>query len=300
MKTKSFTIIIVAICLLLPLLLLSTASADTGPKPTVNITVTGLPQSDYTVMFLSDKSNGPWLLLDEYEHYIQSEYREEIYQTALKISPLIDDNEPWQLLLWTQKFENTTTLDVHFGYYPPQNFKLVVYDEVANKVYVSDQCERYAFSSYFDATLTSNDLEIEQGNAPPLIITKNHQPKGEAVNFIVRVIITIAIEFSFALLFKFDKKSYIIILVTNVLTQILLNVGINLFIYNYGLNLLGLIPLLLFAELIIFVIESVVYKTFCNRVNKGKKWIITYAILANLLSFVIGTTVYGIITSLFA
>lgn len=61
------------IALLVPTLSV-TASADTGPKPSVVVNFEGLEQESYSVTLLSDKdSTGPWSKSNEYKTYYGNE-----------------------------------------------------------------------------------------------------------------------------------------------------------------------------------------------------------------------------------
>ena len=117
----------------------------------------------------------------------------------------------------------------------------------------------------------------------------------EILTFMLRLLITLGIELLLALLFKFDKKSFVIIAITNAVTQIGLNIALNLTAYFNGKSVFYIYYYIL-IELLIVVVEAVVYRLLCKRGKDGtKKWIISYAILANVLSFVIGVLLWFLV-----
>lgn len=270
MKKLRILILALTVAICISALLPTVAFADTGPKPFIDITVTNLPQDDYVVMFLSaNKHCGPWQSLQSYEEYI-AELPEYVYTQdddytsyclAKQIQPLLDEGETYYLLLWSKQFDNATELKINYGYYPPKNFKLVIYSQSQNKVWISEPAERYAFASYFSLDIA--DMKLQH----------SYNYGKEIFAFVVRVIVTVAIELGLAFAFRFDKKSLIIIAVTNFVTQLLLNLSLNLFVYNNGNDVLGLIPLLIFGEIIVLLAETITYRITCNRQNRNSRLI---------------------------
>ena len=95
-------------------------SADTGPKPYLDISITNLEKSDYILGLIFFKENhGPHIAYD------------------------IEN-------------KNTTEINIHIGYYPPEDFKVILYDEISDQITISDKYSLYAFASYYktDATLS--------------------------------------------------------------------------------------------------------------------------------------------------
>jgi hypothetical protein len=101
---------------------------------------------------------------------------------------------------------------------------------------------------------------------------------------------TIAIELCIALLFGFrTKKQILVIGLTNIVTQTILNILLNVFNYHQGA--FGFIFNYVWMELVVFVIEGVVYAKLLRRYEtraerKIHPWL--YAFAANILSFAVG------------
>ena len=176
----------------------------------------------------------------------------------------------------------------------PTEFILIIYDKVSNEYYLTEETKTYAFHSYFkydmkDYKNTSITLEKK------IVLEKSYKYGKEILTFMLRLLITLGIELLLALLFKFDKKSFVIIDISNAVTQIGLNIALNITAYFNGKSVFYIYYYIL-IELLIVVVEAVVYRLLCKRGKDGtKKWIISYAILANVLSFVIGVILWFLV-----
>ena len=110
---------------------------------------------------------------------------------------------------------------------------------------------------------------------------------GDAGSFGARIVLTILIEMLVALLFGFrQKKQLLILAVVNIITQIILNVLLNVINYNSGP--LAFTFFYVLFELIVFALEAVLYCTILKRLSEKKKedaYYILYSFVANLISF---------------
>ena len=102
-----------------------------------------------------------------------------------------------------------------------------------------------------------------------------------------RIVLTILIEMLVALLFGFrQKKQLLILAVVNIITQIILNVLLNVINYNSGP--LAFTFFYVLFELIVFALEAVLYCTILKRISEKKKedaYYTLYSFVANLISF---------------
>ena len=119
---------------------------------------------------------------------------------------------------------------------------------------------------------------------------KTYNYKKEIRLLLMRILATIAIELVIAVMFGFTgKKQFLLLAGVNVVTQVILNVLLNVIHYKMGLVMyeFGYI----FFELIVFVIEATIYCKFLGRYGnkeRSNRYYISYAFVANLLSFVAG------------
>ena len=130
------------------------------------------------------------------------------------------------------------------------------------------------------------------------------------------MIITLIIEIGLALLFKYrSKKAIGIIMLTNIFTQLLLDISI--FERSDKSSGIAAAILLLSMEILILIIEIVIYEIFLTEakqritnedgkiVDNSKKRFVKpflYALSANAASFIIGgvvSTIFDIVSSIF-
>lgn len=255
--------------------------ADTAPKPFIEINFKNINQGEYFVTLLSkNKSSGPAIFYDGENYKNVGEYPD-IWE---KFQNYPDD---YYFLQYYKKTDETNKFN--WNYYPPVNFKLLIYFPSLNKFIISEPQSASAFANYYTFDLKKLDLPLTEVNEP-IKITHNKKIGNEIFNFLIRLIFTIVIEIAIALLFKFNSKRQInTILITNLVTQIALNIVLSMIIYLHGYNIY-FIPMLLMIEILIFIVEAVVYSLMFKKylVKKRNKIIPLYVFIANSLSFVLG------------
>ena len=272
---------------LLTLLCCAPASADTGPKPSVSVSFTGLgDELCYATLISETKSTGPWQAWDGTEE--NALYRENLdYATADKEiwETFVNYNDSDGFYFLQQTWQVNETGELYWGYYPPSCFKVLLYFPETGEFAVSDKLERYAFDSYF--TVDAHGVYVEHGVLPA---EKSYDYGPEIVGFLGRVVITVLIELLIALLFAYSEKRQLILLVAvNLVTQIVLNVILNVSDYRWGAW--AALVYYVIGELVVTVIEVVVYGIWLNKLGtrERKKWVpAVYAVTANLVSFIGG------------
>ena len=276
------------ICILLILLLFdsSVAYADMGPKPGIFIDVKGVEYGEeYYMTLLSDvESTGPFSVGNELGAS-QVDYKD-----AYRVFSSLMDKDDYYFLSYIEKLEGEDQFS--WTYYPPNKFKICMYFPDRDLILISDIFERYAFNSYYDLNFKELGIkdQIYYFNNNEINIIKNYDYKGEIFTFILRVVFTIVIEYLIALLFfKPNKYQITLIIKTNIFTQIILNIGLNLILYfnGYLAYLLVLIPL----ELLVFIIEVLIYSRKMNvNLTDGDSEVpvIRYAFIANFVSAFVG------------
>ncbi len=262
-------------------------SADIGPKPSVKIEFIGLEEEEYYVTLLSENdSTGPWSHGNEYYEYMGDE------AVFHKFSEY-EDADGYYFLSYMEECSDDDVFE--WNYYPPQKFKVLIYLPEKDSFIATEQIyERYAFDSYF----TVHVSEIE---ALPIEVEETYDFSMEIVSLIARVILTIGAEILIALLFWYrDKKSLIIIALANVVTQVGLNVLLNVINYNSGQY--AFVFHYVWMEIVVFIIEALIYNKLIGCKNKatGRKyhpW--AYAAVANIVSIIIGIWIARAIPGIF-
>lgn len=265
-------------------------SADTGPKPTMQIAIKNLEQSDYIVGFgMKSEHYGP--------HSAFTPGKETHYGNVDDLILLYNNAtlpDSWYLSDISCAFNNTTNFVVKSGYMWPSDFILIILNKINSKAILSQETTTYAFHSYFTFDMNNYD-----GNAITLdqaiVLEKDYPYWKEILEFFLRLFITLAVELLLAIVFKFTKKSLIIIAITNAVTQIGLNVALNISAYFSGKDPLTILSYAV-IEVGIVLVEAIIYSIFCKRENERTKLpTISYAIAANVLSFAVGMLLWIVI-----
>ena len=124
---------------------------------------------------------------------------------------------------------------------------------------------------------------------------------SEILSLVVRILITIAIELLLALLFGFrSRKEVLFIAIVNVVTQIILNILLN--IINFKSGQAAFVTGYIMLEIAVFAVEAVIYSVLLRKISeKGKPvWkCVVYALAANAASFGAGMCIAHVIPGIF-
>ena len=254
-----------------------TAYADTGPHPSVTITFTELPESVRYATLLSDKeSYGPFRAVES--PGTRSHNEEEYKASAAFFEYAAQDT----FFYWGRVFELEDGR-VYWGYCPPDQFKILLYDTAADSIYASDETDRFAFDSFYRVTIQEDrSLRVDK---------ESHLFKT-ICNVTVRLVNTLLVEILIARVFGYRaKREILIIVIANILTQVFLNW--YLIVDNYHPDTAPWFLLLLLMEPLIFIGEAVAYAK-CLK-SHSKKRSVFYAITANTASLLSGALVNGIL-----
>lgn len=286
---------ILLLMLLLPLTALP-VHADMGPKPSVCVTIQGLEgRSCYATLLSSEMSNGPLHAGKPLEYY--GNMTEQEREAGEKFHSYAQQTGGWYFLpaVWDASQGNFA-----WTYYPPDPFQIALYLPGEDILVISEQCGRYAFDSAF--TVSVSGLEAEPGAIVTGIkAAKSYDYKGELVGLAARIILTIMVEAALAVVFHLrGKKQMLLILGVNIVTQVALNVALNLQVYYNGTMLLFGIFLLM--EAVVTGVEAVLYWAFMPGLEEHssrRHKILAYALSANGLSMVIGWLLARLIPGIF-
>jgi len=272
-------------------------SADTGPKPSVRITFENMgSETCYATLLSKTPSTGPARVWDGTESSIYYDgLSKEIWQAFVEY----EDTDGYYFLqrgwlLYSSKNELAWT------YYPPDNFKILLYYPETNTFITSGICEKYAFDSYFTVNMAGMEIESVKGQ-DALEVKESYDYTWEIISLICRIIITIIIEVVIALIFGFGHKKLLTVIIgTNAITQIVLNVLLNIVNYNRGNQAFLFVYIML--EAVVFVIEAILYSHIFNRLSRrkiSKNKATIYAFVANILSFSGGYMIATLIPGIF-
>ncbi|MBO4358494.1 MAG: hypothetical protein J5796_01695 [Erysipelotrichaceae bacterium] len=260
------TLRILLLVLILMNMSVSRISADMGPKPTVSVTFENAPEGKYFVTLLSKADHyGPWYVADE-ENINQKDGG---YLEACRAFMEYEDADGYYFLNYIDECSDDDSF--RWSYYPPEEFKIAIYDADTGVIHVSEKLEREAFDSYF--TFDCRSLE-----------TKEEVRMGkQLIGFAARMVMTVFAEALIGLCFGYKDKMKTIVIV-NIITQVILNVIMGFLSYYSGaLVWLFIYPIL---ELGVLIIETVIYLIAFKGHKKIKT--IIYAIIANVVTFFLG------------
>ena len=275
-KTASTLLCVLLITFMFPL----TARADMGPKPSVVIDFIGLEGKTYYATLLSSlKSTGPYSALNESNpagaHYQEGDEHYEIFLKFLDYH----DADGYCFLQFFQ--DCTQTHQFSWTYYPPEVFKILLYFPETDSFIVSDTSYAcYAFDSYFTAEVSGASLSAET----------SYNYVGETLSLLLRIVFTIAVELGIALLIGFrERKQIRFIALVNILTQIALNLALN--IINYRSGELAFVVFYVLLEVAVMISEAILYHWYLkkNSLREVPGWKPgVYALTANAASFAVG------------
>lgn len=271
------------------------AFADTGPKPSVSIYFHNMKQKNcYVTLLAEEKSTGPYSVATSEDK--RKGENPEIWQKFYDYC----DPDGYHFLQYYRKLGDNSLFE--WGYHPPVKFKILLYFPDYNTFAVSRETyERYAFDSMFAVDASTLGVgPVADGTT--FFATPNFNYEGNALSLLVRMLITIAVELLIALPFGYRAKQQLLFIAgVNIVTQIILNVLLNLVNFKYGGMTMNLCYVLL--ELLVFAIEAVIYshsKTLVKYAKPEKKLHpVLYALAANAASYAAGLGLFFVIPQYF-
>lgn len=271
---KALVFISVMICAFLALGV--NAFADMGPKPSVTVYVNGVE--------------------DDREYYIA--LIEEIQASRYNSTNTEGRDEVWNKIQEFSKTDGYCIADspvsnpynklkgkdsARWGYYPPETFKILLCFPDNESFLVSGVQNKYSFVSYFTVDVKGDRLTVSQnGGALGIAV--------EIGGLLIRIAVTVLIEVAIAYGFGYRGKPELrLILITNIVTQVLLNALIAF--GDYGLGGLGAALALIVGEMFVFFVETVLYAVALpnlTEIKTGGGRAVGYAFTANFASLVGG------------
>ena len=282
-RLTALLVVLLVFALAMPL----AAFADIGPKPSVRVTFTGAGGREFYATLLSQASGtGPYSAEPGRSWGNDLEENEPVRQAMAAYQ------DPDGFYFLQTAWQCSETRPLAWTYYPPVTYKLLVYFPDTGEFLTSGVYSRYAFDNYYTVDLA--DLANGQ-----LVLRKSYDYTWELVSLLVRILATIALELAVAVPFGFAKKPFLRpILTVNVVTQILLNLGLNMIAYWMG----GLAFMIFFwpLEVLVFIVEAVAYRPLLGRRGGASAPLTTiYAFTANVISCVAGFWLAQVVPGIF-
>ncbi|MGM9651044.1 MAG: hypothetical protein ACI3VX_03780 [Faecousia sp.] len=269
-----------------------TASADTGPKPSVRIYFENMSDElCYGTLLSKTESTGPasaWngdaadARHNENEAYSYAVFDYETWKAFAEY----EDTDGYSFL--QEGWVVSETKKIEWTYYPPDSFKILLYYPQTQSFVVSGIYERYAFDTYYTVDMDGVNIgSVAYDGEQPIEAYRSYPYTQEILSLIARIVITILMEMGIALLFGFRRKKQLLLLIgVNAATQIFLNVLLNGINYNAGP--LAFVGFYILLELVVFVLEAIAYRIWMKKLSAQprKNWVyVLYALVANGVSF---------------
>ncbi len=289
------------LCLVLALLLFApvTAKADMGPKPSVRILFENMGDEPcYGTLLSERKSTGPASVWDGNEEYAQHNENENYSWAAFDYETwktFVEYEDPDGYYFLQEGWTVSETKEIAWTYYPPNRFKILLYYPETGTFVSSGIYEKYAFDTYYTVDMDgvnigSVEYDEKLSSDERIEAYRSYNYRVEVFSLIARIVATIVIEMLLALVFGFRKRKQLLLLVgVNTVTQIVLNVLLNIINYNSG-HWAFLFFYVLF-ELLVFGLEAIMYCVWMKRLSEKTRptWFyVLYAFVANGVSFAVG------------
>lgn len=266
--------IMLFIILLISILAIPTnVFADEGPKPSIDVKIKNLKTKNYIIdLFVYDKEKakkdeGPAVWGDP---GLSEEEIQQLYK--LNYDGWISASTRAGLILFSDCKGNAEH-ENGFGYFgTPEVYKIVIINKDTGEVKISKKIVRKEFNS--EVTVDYKDMKVVETN---INIVKMIIVIGLAL------IITIVVELLIALLFK--TGNYTTIAITNLISNVLLQMLLLVFISNY-------IPAFIIGEVLVIGAELLVYLLRFKNISKAKTTI--YTLVANLATILLTFILYKV------
>ncbi len=278
-----------------------TANADMGPKPSVRIQFKNMGDDlCYGTLLSKEACTGPARVWDG------TSRNEQLYDLDRDIwKAFVDYKDPDGYYFLQRGWTVSETGEIAWTYYPPGNFKILLYYPETKTFVSSGIYERYAFDTYYTVDMEgvrigSVEYNEDLSTNERINAYRSYNYRKELLSLAVRILLTIAIEMAVALLFGFlQKKQLKILALVNITTQLLLNLLLNIIHYNAG-PLIFIISYVFF-EVIVFALEAGLYCKLLKKVSeKEENWYyILYSFVANSASFWVGYYLATVLPGIF-
>jgi len=267
--------------------------ADMFSKPTAEIHVVGVDVTYQLEILVFYDGEATVLELETFEYRLAGHY---------------DSNYPIDLLNGYQDSDGFVARTIYnrgapdslsktsenvfkIGYYSaPRVFKvlLILEDDV---MISSPVIYRNLFHSEIVYDLSDVDINSSSMNLGQIEEIIPYTDYG--VKYLLRVLLTITIELVVLLIFMYkQKRTFIIVGVTNFITQSILTIGMIIGFYFWAAEV-GLVITLLLGEFIVFTTEMFVY--YKKLDEQSKKRALLYGFVANLVTFIVSIFTLGYI-----
>lgn len=256
-------------------------TADSFPKANLMLTFRDVHQSWVVTLLSSEKGLGPW---EKREEYDPNGYG---LDSTLYSGKQIEKSVWDSLNTYKDSYYFLGTYDIidsehpvfRWNYFPPEEFKVLLYDPDSGRYMESEIVTAYGLSREFTVDVNEADASVR--------VHSTFDWQG----YFKRLLLTIVIEWGIALCFKYwKKKQWLFVIAVNFATQTALSLGV----YIYQLHLSHpddlLFEKIIHGEVIIAIAEGFLYLLLLEKASKENHKVrpFLYSFVANFVSFAAG------------
>ena len=268
---------------------ISVALADNGPKPAVSVNVKNLGGAMcYATLLCEREQYGPYCTTE-----IEKRWNTRAETSVWEAFATYKDSDGFYFLqeLWDLRTEPKFAWE----YCRPRIFKVLLYWPEEGRFAVSEITEAKEFYSLFE--VDASDVLYADGSSVGTIAVKPVDSDSYRIRaFVKRVLLTLVVELLIALAFRFrSKREWLVIIATNLLTQIALGIFATIWVVGSGIYMDYLVTLA-FLELGVAIVEAGIYILLLRKASAKKRspWVyVTYALVANAASYFFGLWLDG-------
>ncbi len=276
MKKLILFLLILSIFIMIPI---QRVSADTGPRPTLEVEVIGLGKPFYIDILVLAEADQEQIsevrdIMSSQGSYYGRVVPEALYFVrANDYVPMILTTKAPTYYRLNMENEHLFTLNV------PQSFKILLLFEDGNYI-TSKLIEPSLFNSKIRVSMTNVDTLITQTDVGS--VQEIFPVATMAFDLSLRILGTIVVEFLVLVLFGyFEKKSYLFVMYINLFTQVTLT--LFMFVTKFYFSpIIGELIVLLVGEAFIFTFEILIYRKYLKE--HGKNRAVLYGLIANTVS----------------
>ena len=252
--------------------------ADMGAKPSITIKLENIKTDNYLIDLLvydetGEKYTSPLDYNGKEGEQYSTEYNSLQTITIKQLETLhninydgwISESTRWGSYLLFADCSGNSEHEHNFSYFgTPDTYKVIIINNITGETKLTDVIHREDFSS--NVTIDVNTMTVVSK-------VNNNILFSNIKSIAIALILTIAVEIIIGLIMQI--KNIKIIFIVNLITNIILQLSLMVMPIPY-------MTTFLIMEILIFIVEYLIYSKFLNDISKNK--IIKYTLIANIIT----------------
>lgn len=260
---------------LIGLLLIQPFGISNGYYQTTRIEFEGLKGTCYATLLSNKTVSGTWDAKLELD-----------LNAPEKVIEFFKNYEDSQRYYYLNYFQDVSEGLLYWPFYPPEQFKLLIYYPDSDTYITSEATQRYALNSTYKAIVNDNGVTL----------VSNYNYFKMIFNTILRIVIFSLISiFVTVFIAKPSKIEIKYAVISNVVVQTLLNVIISVYSFRNGFSIVEYYMFMWIVYLFLFLIQGLIYT------RKAHSYISPFmaSLISNLVTYLSGILLVDVFPSLF-